>query len=213
MATFGGQSAVRGNVLADMGIQVWGLRRGSEAPTDTLMDTSIDTQQAAETPQAIPVPSPSEPAATAAAPVPIADQSPQDAVVAEAPSATPDVAAICLVAEQVVMLVDDCPLDQRRLMLDIFAAAAGQRAPAGHQELRFRWDGDAAAQWRAFGAFVDKQLVDHEPQFMLCSEGLCDHLPERTEQPALIVLPALVELGKRVELKRELWRQIQSHQS
>ena len=214
-----------------MGIDVWVARRGTAAAVAVVSEAKSEAMSVAAAPTEVaPAAAPepvaralepgTEPAQAGAESLPIAEP-PEPAAIAAAPvasssaaaAAPTDIAAVCLAGDAAVMLVDHCPADQRRLMLDVFAAAAGHKQRAERKELAFSFDGDEQAQGRAFAAFVDKQLADHDPQFVLCSEGLCGHLPQQSNPRPVIVLPPLVELGKRVELKRELWQQIQSHQN
>jgi len=58
---------------------------------------------------------------------------------------------------------------------------------------------------------VDKQLVDHAPDMIMCSSALVPHLPGEADQLPIIELPGSAALGGSVDLKRDLWRQIQIH--
>lgn len=183
--------AVRRGLLADMGIDVWVMRRDA--------GDVVAHERAAS---AEPDPAPTVAGEAEPLPEPRPTHAPQ-----APPGAELDVA--CLASGRTLLLVDDAGAEQQRLLGDIVLAAGGD-STAAPRELNFHWSGDEATRWRAFGAFVDKQLVDHAPRVILCSEVLCMHLPAESADLPVIALPPLARLGRSAQLKRELWRQIQS---
>ena len=209
MANFSGREAARRTMLADMGVDVWVLRDRGDGIANDASDTVADTP-AATPPVTRPVPTMAHPPPTVADPPPTVVHPP--AVTADTADAE-QVSVTCLVSGEVVMLADDCTPERKRLAADILAAAAGHgrgASPDSSQELTFSWDGDEQSQWRALRAFVDKQLADHRPKTVLCSGGLCPRLEDQLARHRVVVLAELAELGKRMDLKRELWRQIQN---
>lgn len=230
MASIGGRESQRHRLLADMGIDVWVLRgeTGSPSPPKPMPAATVQSQPVPVVPVRAPAPAASVAVVEAVVDVPGSDSDPEPQS-ASTETAVPakDLQVVCLVSPEVLMLVDDGNADRRRLLVDIFMAAAGIVAAADSaseafdsqdpsrlpKELAFSWNGDEQSQWRALGAFVDKQLLDHAPKLIICSTGLSGHLPGRAGASRLIELPVLAELGKRVELKRRLWQQIQDLQT
>jgi hypothetical protein len=229
LATSATQDAVRRTVLADMQIDVWVLRgarqpQAHEAAHGAAHGAAHENAQggaqrgaqreAIATAQEVPLATGSK--SPVGAPTPAVSSVPDAEARASAPV---KLAVLCLASAEVLMLVEDSGRDRRRLVQDIFFAASGALREgreastsnsAGNRELAFAWDGDEQSQWRALGAFVDKQVADYTPRFILCSAGLFSHLPDRVADIPVIQMPPLAELGKRVDLKRELWQQIQS---
>ena len=100
----------------------------------------------------------------------------------------------------------------RRFALDLLSAASGIWGGEAAQ-LAFDWpqpgiENNAETQRKALGAFVAKQIGDHDGGLMLIGAEVVERLSE-TPAGALILAP-LEALMTRGELKRELWREIES---
>jgi len=196
-----------------MGVDVWALRDDSAAlpeqpsqPSQHVLSPAVGTSRSEKRPD---VPS-------KVSGQPVSHASLDVAEVASVSASLAELAVACLVSADVLMLVDDHTPERGRLVMDVFTAAG--RRPDGDNgaepnKLAFHWDGDKQSQWRALGAFVDKQIADHAPKFIICSVGLCAHLPTGSAGYSVIQLPELEQLSVRMDLKRELWQQIQNHQT
>tara|TARA_B100000676_G_C17868965_1_gene727528 strand:- start:220 stop:867 length:648 start_codon:yes stop_codon:yes gene_type:complete len=213
-------------MLADMGVDVWVARRSSAAQREQNAVASapvVPEQPVSEPALAQPAATPpqidSRPHAPPGQEAPLRQEAPLPAPSADAPQSNsnddPGASAtamhvVCMVSGRAVILADDCVGDARRLLADV-VIAAGQAGSGGVRQLTFDWEGEADTGRRAFGAFVDKQLVDHAPDMILCSSALVPHLPGEADQLPIIELPGSAALGGSVDLKRDLWRQIQIH--
>ena len=79
--------------------------------------------------------------------------------------------------------------------------------------MHFRWEGDVLSSARALRAFVAKQLADSGARLVLCAAQLLSQIGDELQECAVVELPALDELIADGARKRELWQQIQNHQS
>jgi hypothetical protein len=203
-------------MLADMGIEVWSLRTllvhresvtgmATEPPLVATAETiavseAVPAEETVPAKEIVVVPEPRQPS-TPSMPGPVSEQASTNAR---------SLAVTYLVCGSTVMLVDNTETGlSRRLCRDLLAAAATDWLSVP-REIAFSWPGGGpqADGWRAFRAFVEKQLSDTEARLALCSEGLAAQLIDLVGDCELLVLPALGDLD--VEAKRALWRRMQT---
>lgn len=211
--------ARRTQILQDLGIDRWWLRRGP--PSQPARDGGGVVDVADQRPVA----TPSAASSAVADPVPewTLPQTPEvsgtdvDPVEPSETSAEDTWAAVSLVAGGVVLLVDgDSSRRDLRLAMDILATASGNwlDKPASR---RFDWPQDGVSGFgggadpagRAFAAFVDKELADHGAATLMVEETLSERLPNR-DGHARVQIPALARLGRDVAQKRMLLQTLRS---
>lgn len=179
------QEARRRRILSDMGIALWQLRAPEPPPAAAAPATAVIPPAAPDTP-------------------------------AEIDQAVEPWSVLSLAQGDTVLLVDgDSSRRDLRLALDVLSAASGDWQGKAVSR-RFDWPPRVAGQHvppaddgrRAFNAFVDKDLDDHEAALLLCVETLAGMLPDALAGRRRVVIPALAELGRDTAAKRALWRTI-----
>lgn len=190
---------VRRAMLADMGIEVWTLRKPSGV-RESASGSAGETEPVA-VPKMVVAPEPPQP------PVPALPAGLQERTSTD----TRSLAVTYLVSGSAVMLVDNGDTGiSRRLCRDLLACAAGDWGSVA-REIAFSWPGGGPQSdgWRAFRAFAEKQLSEVQAHVVLCDEGLAEQLTDLVgDDCELLVLPALGDLD--VEAKRALWRRMQT---
>lgn len=191
--------ARRRRILELMGVSVWTLRQGAAVGSLPSSDVS---------PEIVPGRVESSPVRPEPAGLP---------AVASAQKEEPAGSIIslsCLIADTVMMLVSPAPHVSRRFCRDVLAAASG-RWNLEPRVMSFAWPdpglagGEVAGEtqgWRAFKAFMERQLSESQTSILLCGESLIARLPPLPDGCRVVVLPDLA--GSGVEAKRALWREL-----
>ena len=183
---------IRRKMLADMGIDVWSLR---ESPIAGAHVRGDDHSEPASVPSSSPAVEPS----------------PAVADVETRPSLDNDPLSVTyLVSRFAAMLIDNSDVGvSRRLCKDLLASATGDW-DTSLREITFSWPvgGSQADGWRAFKAFVEKQLADTDARLVLCSAALARQLAGLKTDCELLVMPAFADFD--AARKRTLWCSMQA---
>ena len=180
---------IRRKMLADMGIDVWSLRESPIAGAYVRGDDHTEPAAVASSSPAV------EPAPT----------------VETRPSLDNDPLSVTyLVSRFAAMLIDNSDVGvSRRLCKDLLASATGDW-DTSLREITFSWPvgGSQADGWRAFKAFVEKQLADTDARLVLCSAALARQLAGLKTDCELLVMPAFADFD--AARKRTLWCSMQA---
>ena len=186
---------IRRKMLADMGIDVWSLR---ESPIAGVHVRGDDHSEPAPVASSSPLvePAPSSPAVADVETRPSLDNDP--------------LSVTYLVSRFAAMLIDNSDVGvSRRLCKDLLASATGDW-DTSLREITFSWPvgGSQADGWRAFKAFVEKQLADTDARLVLCSAALARQLAGLKTDCELLVMPAFADFD--AARKRTLWCSMQA---
>jgi hypothetical protein len=195
---------IRRKMLEDMGIDVWVLREPDNRSANPVERIAPDVVQAGVPVQVVAAEVPNEPV-LAPTPIPIPTRTPTPT---PTPRGSKALAVTYLVSQAAVMLIDnEEPGISRRLCRDLLASVSGDWTTRP-REIAFSWPGGGSPDdgWRAFKAFVDKQLGESQAPLVICSDSLAAHLSDFPANAELLVLPVFTELD--AGRKRELWHRM-----
>lgn len=195
-------------LLNAMGIDVWYARAalGQAAPSSPDISPDIPTSTAVQ--------EPAHPASSGSAPS-VPERSPVRQPVA---TSVAPFTVLCLARDGAMLLIETAdPRAARRFAADLLAAVTGVWGGETRQ-LRFEWpqpgiapSADAVA--RALGAFVGKQLGDHEGALVLAGREVADRLAPGVLPADCVLLPPFDVLMTDGALKRTLWQDVGSRRS
>jgi hypothetical protein len=188
-------------MLRQMGVDVWLARSGpgeqlAELSAATVGPTASAVQQKVPPPAADRV-EPAEPPVT----------QPQPAGSPVAPFSV-----LCLVKGRALMLVElGESRSARRFALDVLAASSGIWGGES-THLAFDWpqpgvENQPGTVRKALGAFVSKQLGDHQPSLVLIGREVAERLEQIPD--GSVVLAPFAELMVEGEQKRALWAELE----